>query len=114
MKKISWLVLALIAVLASSAYAGSGRKSVTTAGTAVALSSTATPFTILDVCADPDNTGRIAVGTTPVASTTVPEGVDLGPGDCYTIENKGYLKLTQIKIDSTVNLESVAYEYWYN
>lgn len=91
---------------------GSGRKSVTSAGTAEALVASAQPFTLLTVCADPDNTGKIAVGKTPVASTTIPQGVLLGANDCYTIE-RTYGDVNLVKIDSTVSGESVTFEWQY-
>lgn len=114
MKK-SILISAVLFLLATSVFAatsGSGRKSVTTAGTAVVLSTTEQRFTQLTVCADPDNGGLISVGKTPVASTTVPEGVQLAADDCYTIESQ-YIKLSDVKINSTVDGESVTYEWQY-
>lgn len=116
MKKILVLALLLLAS-ATEAHAlynpqGDGRKVVTTAGTAVALSATDTAFTNLDVCAETDNTGIITVGTDPVASLSTREGVPLSAGDCYSISHKGVL--TEQKIDSTVNGDGVTYAYWYN
>lgn len=115
MRKLS-LVLAAVLFLSSPAWAvnaNSGRKSVTVAGTALALSATESRFTQLTVCADPDNVGLMAVGIAPVASGTIPQGVSLGANDCYTIESQ-YLKLSDIKVDSTVSGESVSYEWQYN
>lgn len=115
MKRVA-LILSMFVLISSVAFAdtsGSGRKSVTTAGTSVALSSTATPFNELTVCADPDNTGKISVGAAPVASTTIPQGVFLSAGECYSITRTVNGKLTEVKIDSTVNGESVSYEWQY-
>lgn len=91
---------------------GNGRKTVTTAGSAVALSASDTPFTLLTVCAETDNTGIIAVGTSPVAALATRQGTPLNAGDCDTVVHKGLL--SEMKIDTTVNGDGVTYEYYYN
>lgn len=114
MKKFN-IILALFLLATAPAFAatsGSGRKSVTTGGTAEALTATTTPFTKATICADPDNTGKVSVGAAPVASTTVPEGIYLNAGDCYTVERQ-YGDLSTVKADVTVNGESVTYEWQY-
>lgn len=93
---------------------GDGRKTVSTAGTAEALSSTALSFTEVTICAETDNTGVIVVGTSPVASLSTREGVYLAAGDCYTIstsENKTGT-LDTINLDTTVNGDGVTYHYF--
>lgn len=114
MKK-SALIVGLLLLAASTVFAaaeGSGRKNVTTAGTPVALSSTEQQFSQLTICADPDNTGQIAVGTTPIASTSVPQGIFLLATECYTIERRNG-NIAEVKVDSTVSGEGCSYEFQY-
>ena len=114
------IVLFLMAVMLCSPFAfaelvqGSGRQTVTTAGTAVALSSTASSFTALTICAETDNTGVIVVGNSDVVAVLASrKGIPLNAADCYTLDlNVGKLgNLNTVYIDSTVNTDGVTYHY---
>lgn len=88
---------------------GAGRQTVTSGGTAVALSTTSTPCLVLDVTAETDNTGIIALGgSTVVAALATRKGVPLNAGDTWTAEN---VDLKDIFIDSTVNTDGVTFTY---
>lgn len=92
----------------SGALAGDGRKTVTTAGTAVALAaSTACKW----VCATalPSNTDKVAVGTSTVlAATGSSRGFVLAPGQAASFEAAN---LANVYVDSRVNGEGVAFAY---
>ena len=82
-----------------------GHKNVTTAGTQVVISATATQYTSVVVQAKGSNTGVIFLG-----DSTVPNnyqgGIALGAGDCFTI---GAADLNKWYINSTVNGEGISY-----
>lgn len=86
-----------------------GSKTVTTAGTDVALAaSTACKKVIIE--AYEANTGRIAVGGSGVDATAATgTGVTLGPKDTITIEIDN---LADIFIDATVSAEGVRFTYF--
>lgn len=64
----------------------SGRKTVTTAGTAEALSSTSRASKRIQVCAEDSNTGVVAVGGSGViAAEATRTGVYLYSGDCAVV-----------------------------
>lgn len=87
---------------------GDGNKNVTTAGTAVVLS-TSVPCKKVTITAKINNTGLICVGgSTVVAAQSGRRGTPLLPGDSLSLEisNVGL-----IYIDSTVNGEGVTYTY---
>ncbi len=93
---------------------GDGRKTVTTSGTAVQLSSTSTPFTKLTITAETDNTNIVVVGSsTVVAALATRRGTPLAAGDSYTLELKGQEagNLTAIYIDAITDTEGVTYSY---
>lgn len=93
---------------------GNGRKTVTTGGTAVQLSTTSTPFTKLTITAETDNTNPVVVGgSTVVAALATRQGTPLAQGDSYTIEVKGQEagNLTAIYIDAVTDTEGVTYSY---
>lgn len=83
---------------------GSGKTTVTTAGTRVALGSSTTTASVT-IKALISNTGLIYVGNNTVASTN---GFQLSPGDTVSIDTDN---LTDINIDSAVNGEGVTYIY---
>lgn len=87
---------------------GNGVKTVTTAGTDVALAaSTAAKKVIIQ--AQTDNTSIIAVGATGVDATIATgTGIILYPGDTITLECDN---LADIFIDSLVNGEGVRFTY---
>ena len=88
---------------------GHGNKTVTTAGTPVALAAN-TPCKKVIVEARGVNTGRIAVGTTGVsANPTTGSGITLGPTDSVEIEIDN---LSKIYIDSSVSAEGVFFTYF--
>lgn len=88
---------------------GHGVKTVTTAGTDVALSSTSTAVKWVIVQAQTDNTGWIAVGTEGVDATEATgTGVLLDAGESVTIPMDD---LKNVYIDSTVDGEGVRYTY---
>ena len=89
---------------------GHGVKTVTTAGTDVALAGS-TSCRKVDIQAQTDNTGLIAVGASGVDATEATgTGIILNAGDSYSVEIDD---LADISIDSTVNGEGVRYTYWY-
>lgn len=106
----TWLALGLLLIGAVPAYAvnDDARKVVTAAGTAEALGSG--NFQKIDVCAELNNTGIIAVGFAPIAAEATREGVPLNAGDCWhyePIDKRG--DLAKIFIDTTVNGDGVTY-----
>ena len=89
---------------------GNGRKTVTSAGTAEALSSTSQRFGTLTICAETDNTNPVTVGSsTVVGALATRQGVPLAAGDCYTLQCQG--NLNEVYIDSITNGEGVTYTY---
>ena len=84
----------------------SGQTSVTTAGTAVALGSQVVGFAIL-VKALPANTGVMYVGNDGSGDVTSSNGFPLSAGDVVIFEHVSDLK--EIKVDSSVNGEGVAW-----
>jgi len=117
--KVIGSLIALLVCFSSIGWAeispNENRKTVTAAGTPEALSSTATSFSFLDICALSNNTGVIAVGGSGViASLSTRTGVYLEAGDCYSIHlNPGKLgNLTSVYIDSTVSGEGVSFTGW--
>lgn len=80
-----------------------GKKTVTTAGTRVQLTTTSTGIHTVSVRALTGNTGLIYIGNSAVASTT---GVELSAGDAITITIND---LSKVYIDSAVNGEGVTY-----
>ena len=83
----------------------SGEKTVTTAGTAVALASSRRVAAVTIVAKD-DNTGKVYVGGSDIASGT---NNGLAPGDIVQVaaDAPGYLDLADIFIDSDNNSEGV-------
>ncbi len=82
----------------------SGQKTVTTAGTAVAVGGDVAVKGLI-VIADPDNGGNIYVGPATVDSST---GLALPPGG---ILPAGNVNLSDIYIDSDVSGEGISYYY---
>jgi hypothetical protein len=85
----------------------SGRAVVTTAGTAVQL--TTTPRTIREVVitAETDNTGIVVVGDSAVvAAVATRKGTPLSAGDSFTVEVSD---LANVFIDATVSTDGVTY-----
>lgn len=88
---------------------GHGVKTVTTAGTDVALASSTSCKRIV-IQAQTDNTGLIAVGGSGVDATVATgTGVILYPGDSFELEIDN---LADVYIDSTVNGEGVRFTYF--
>ena len=88
---------------------GHGVKTVTTAGTDVALVATSTPAKVVIIQAQTDNTGAIAVGGSGVDATVATgTGILLYAGDSVTLEVDD---LADVYIDATVNGEGVRYTY---
>tara|TARA_R100000951_G_C2635259_1_gene179075 strand:+ start:158 stop:538 length:381 start_codon:yes stop_codon:yes gene_type:complete len=88
---------------------GQGRKVVTTAGTAVALSSS-TSCKSVTIQAEKDNTSDVVIGGLGVVgSLATRQGIYLSPGDSvdFPIDN-----LDKIYLDSLVNGEGVTYIYF--
>lgn len=80
-----------------------GQKNVTTAGTAVQITTTNTGIHTVVVRAKIANTGKIYVGASTVSSTT---GLELGPGDAITVTTGN---LANIYLDCSVSGEGVTY-----
>jgi len=88
---------------------GHGVKTVTTAGTDVALA-TSTTCKKVDIQAQTDNTGIIAVGGSGVDATVATgTGLILEAGDVYSIEIDN---LADVYIDSSVSGEGVRFTYF--
>lgn len=88
---------------------GHGVRTVTTAGTDVALSSSSVGARWVMIQAQTDNTGVIAVGVSGVDATVATgTGIILNPGAAITLPVDD---LANIYIDSTVNGEGVRYVY---
>lgn len=84
-----------------------GRKTVTSAGTAEALSTTATRVVEVAIQAETDNTGVIVVGdANVVAALATRKGIALAAGDAITLNVS---QLTAIYLDTTVNTDGVTY-----
>lgn len=84
----------------------SGRKTVTTAGTAVRLSSSQ-PVGALAIQALSNNTDKVVVGGSDVvAALSTRKGIYLSPGDVVSIDTDD---LGDVWIDSVVNGEGVTY-----
>lgn len=86
-----------------------GRKTVTTAGTRVALVASSTPARQVFITALSGNTGTVVVGgSTVVASLSTRTGVPLDAGDTLAID---VADLSHLYLDSTVNGEGVSFLY---
>lgn len=90
---------------------GDGTKTVTTAGTAVPLSSTSVPCKVVYITARSTNTGRIMVGgsTVVAAISTSSRGLPLSAND--TTPPIIVDDLNKVYIDSTVSGEGVMFMY---
>lgn len=87
------------------------RQTVTTAGTAVQLSTSQIRAKRIIIQSESDNTGLIAVGgSTVVAAAGSQQGIVLvNAGDSVTLINND---LSEVYIDSSVNGEGVTYAYF--
>lgn len=84
-----------------------GRRTVTTAGTAVQLSGTSTAIKRVTIAAETDNTNYIVVGaSTVVAALATRRGIPLGPGDTITLRVDN---LTDVWLNSLVDGEGVTF-----
>lgn len=84
-----------------------GRKTVTSAGTAVAIGSGVQPVSSVAITAETDNTGYVVVGASDVvAATATRKGTPLNPGDTIVLDN---VRLDQVYIDSIVSTDGVTY-----
>jgi hypothetical protein len=84
----------------------SGQKTVTTAGTALALGSQVINVPLMIKALD-TNTGIVAVGNDGAGDVTVSNGMRLAAGDAIIMEFVG--DLANIFVDSAVNGEGVAW-----
>lgn len=84
----------------------SGQKTVTTAGTAVALGSQAIHAPLMVKALD-TNTGVVAIGNDGAGDVTVANGLRLEAGDTVVFEYAG--SLTSLYLDSAVNGEGVCW-----
>jgi hypothetical protein len=85
------------------------RKTVTTAGTRVALASSTACKQVV-ITAETDNTGYVVVGgSTVVAALATRRGVPLAPGDSVTFQIDN---LADVYLDSTVNGDGVTFAYF--
>jgi len=86
------------------------RKVVTTAGTRVQLSDTSVACKRLDIMAETDNTGNIAIGNVAVVALAgSEEGIILNAGQTYTFY---VTNLNLIYLDSTVSGDGVTFVYF--
>lgn len=113
MKRSIFLLIGLIFFAQISFADDDGRRIVTTAATSVAMSTSDIPFHELTVCAEKDNTGVIAYGTSPIALLATREGIPLDAGDCYTDKYDSFSikagNMNSVRIDSTVNGDGVTF-----
>lgn len=84
----------------------SGQKTVTTAGTAVALGTQAANAPLMVKALD-TNTGIVAIGNDGAGDVTVSNGLRLAAGDVAVFEFVG--NLASIMVDSAVNGEGVSW-----
>ena len=88
---------------------GDDRKTVTAAGTRVALASSTACKQVI-ITAETDNTGNITVGgSTVVAALATRRGIPLAAGDSVALEIDN---LADVFIDSTVNGDGVTFAYF--
>ena len=111
------LSLILVSPLAfAGVQMGQGTKTITTAGTPLALTGTSQLVTTLFICGDSNNTGKVVVGATPVATAGAQQGIVLAAGSCasiYTTNPNNAFDISLIKADVTVNAEEVSYFWTY-
>lgn len=116
MKKLIFM-MALILLFAKPSFAsvniGNGTKTITTSGTALALTSTSQYVNTLVVCADIANTGYVVIGSAPVAASGSQQGIVIPPGGCAGVwsSEKAQLDISTVKADVTVNGEKASY-FW--
>jgi len=85
----------------------SGRQTVTTGGTAVQLSTTATPILEVAVTAETDNTNPVTVGaSTVVGALATRKGTPLAAGETVVLAVND---LSKVYIDAVTNTEGVTY-----
>jgi hypothetical protein len=84
----------------------SDSKTVASAGTREALASSADLWRSLTIVAKDNNTGRVYVGGSDVASST---NRGLAAGDSVTISNKNGIDLQDVYLDVSVSGEGVDY-----
>ena len=103
--------LATIGASGAGASPVSGRKAITTAGTAEKLVAASTPCVKVELSADLGNTNPVAVGGSGVvAASGSQEGIVLIPGnDPYVIEIDDVVKLWA---DVQTNGDAVAFNYY--
>jgi hypothetical protein len=88
---------------------GTGRQTVTTAGTRVQLSTTPTRVSEVTITAETDNTGIVVVGgATCVAALATRRGVPLNAGDTITLQINN---LASVYLDAMVSTDGVTYTY---
>lgn len=106
------LCVALIATFCLVAGIGNLAKTVTTAGTRVALAASSTPAVYAFIQADCANTGYIYVGGSSVSSSNAPRISACGSVTLpLVIEGRMFYDLADIYIDSSVNGEGVKVLY---
>lgn len=120
--KFKWalIALALTVLCVPSSFAGvqsgDGTKTITTAGTALALTSSSQYVTTLFVCGDSNNSGKVIIGSSPVGTAGAQEGIVLSAGSCasiYTTNPNNAFDLSTIKADVTVSGEEVSFFWMY-
>lgn len=114
---LALLSLCLVSPLAfAGVQMGQGTKTITTAGTPLALKSSSQLVTTLFVCGDSNNTGKVVVGATPVATAGAQQGIVLAAGSCasiYTTNPNNAFDISLIKADVTVSGEEASYFWTY-
>lgn len=93
----------------SSSSLGNGRKTVTTAGTPVALAASSTPCSSVVITALHSNTGIVCVGGTGVvAASGTRTGIPLSVGQSVSLPASD---IAHVFVDSVVDGEGVAFCY---
>jgi len=89
-----------------------GTKNVTTAGTAVQLSTSSVACRMVEIQAKPENTDSIVVGaSTVVAAAASRRGIALVPGATVSLR---VTDLNKLYLDAVVSGEGVSYVYFNN
>lgn len=89
---------------------GTGKQSVTTAGTAVQLSSTSVPCRMVEIQSVAENTDTIVIGDANVVATAGSrQGIGLEPNQSVALR---VTDLNKLYIDAVVSGEKVTYVYF--
>lgn len=120
-RNVKVILVALSLILVSPlAFAGvrmgDGSKTITTAGTPLAITATSQLATTLWVCGDSGNTGKVLIGESPLGTAGSQQGLVLSAGGCasiFTTDPNNAFDISLIKADVTVSGEEVSFFWQY-